>query len=53
MKRIRAFFRITYRFIVLWLVDVFSLWITSLLIPGITLQGGGIRRCWWFLLRLR
>lgn len=39
MKRIKTFFRIIYRFVVLWLVDVFSLWMTSLLIPGITLRG--------------
>jgi uncharacterized membrane protein YvlD (DUF360 family) len=35
MKRLRFIFRIIFRFGVLWLVDVFSLWVTSLLIPGL------------------
>ncbi len=38
MRYLRYFFRILFRFAVLWLVDVASLLVTSLVIPGISLS---------------
>lgn len=37
MSRLKYFARIIFRFSVLWLVDVFSLWVTSLIIPRISI----------------
>jgi uncharacterized membrane protein YvlD (DUF360 family) len=38
LRTIRFIFRIIFRFAVLWVVDVISLFITAMLIPGISIQ---------------
>jgi uncharacterized membrane protein YvlD (DUF360 family) len=38
VHRFKYFARIVFRFVILWLVDVFSLWVTSLIVPRIAIE---------------